>query len=252
MATLTPEERERYDRQIMIDGLGEAGQQKLKRARVFIAGAGGLGSAVSLYLTAAGVGTIRIVDHDKVELSNLNRQVLHRDEDIGQPKVGSAAARLSQLNPNVKIETDEVTITETNIARLVTGFDLIIDALDNLPTRYLLNKAAIEQNIPLFHGAINGFEGRAMTIIPGQTACLACVYHGAIPDGKIPVVGVTPAIIGCIQATEVIKYITGLGELLINRLLVYDGLSMKFTEFKVRKDPKCRYCAHLASEGKAD
>jgi molybdopterin/thiamine biosynthesis adenylyltransferase len=252
MAMLSPEERERYDRQIMIKGLGEAGQKKLKRAKVFIAGAGGLGSAVSLYLTTAGVGTIRIVDHDKVELSNLNRQVLHRDEDIGQPKVGSAAIKLGKLNPNVKIETNQITITETNIARLVAGFDLIIDALDNLPTRYLLNKTAIEKNIPLFHGAVNGFEGRVMTIIPGQTACLACVYHGAMPKGKFPVISVTPAVIGCIQATEVIKYITGLGELLINRLLVYDGLSMKFTEFRVRKDPKCRYCAHLTSEGKAD
>jgi molybdopterin/thiamine biosynthesis adenylyltransferase len=252
MAILTPDERERYDRQIMTKGWGEAGQKKLKRARVFIAGAGGLGSVVSLYLTAAGVGTIRIADHDKVELSNLNRQVLHWGEDIGQPKVSSAATKLRKLNPNVKIEPDEVTITEANISQLVAGFDLIIDALDNLPTRYLLNKTAIEKNIPLFHGAVNGFEGRAMTIIPGQTACLACVYHGAMPDGKFPVIGVTPAIIGCIQATEVIKYITGLGELLSNRLLVYDGLSMKFTEFRVRKDPKCRYCAHLTPERKAD
>ncbi len=252
MTILTPDERERYDRQIMIKGFGEEGQTKLKQAKVFIAGVGGLCSAVSQYLTAAGVGTIRIVDHDKVELSNLNRQVLHWDEDLGQVKVNSAAIKLAKLNPNVKIEARKVTITEANISHLVAGFDLIIDAMDNLPTRYLLNKAAIKKNIPLFHGAVNGFEGRAMTIIPGQTACLACVYHGAVPGGKFPVIGVTPAVIGCIQATEVIKYITGLGELLINRLLVYDGLSMKFTEFKVRKDPKCPYCRHLASEGKAD
>jgi len=246
---LTTDELERYDRQIMIEGFGEEGQEKLKRAKVFIAGAGGLGSPVSIYLIAAGVGTVRIVDHDKVELSNLNRQVLHWDEDIGKRKVDSVLAKLKQLNQSVKVQTIEETITEANVLPLVTGFDLIVDAMDNLPTRYVLNKAAVGKNIPFFHGAVYGFEGRAMTIIPGQTACLMCVYRGhAPPGGKFPVIGVTPAVIGCIQATEVIKYIVGIGELLTDRLLVYDGLNLQCTEFKVKKDPNCEHCSHLASK----
>jgi adenylyltransferase/sulfurtransferase len=245
---LSRDELERYDRQIMIKGLGEEGQEKLKRAKVFIAGAGGLGSPVSIYLTAVGVGTIRVVDHQRVELSNLNRQVLHWDEDIGKRKIDSALEKLGRLNQSVKIEATEETITEANVSQLVAGFDLIVDAMDNLPARYILNKAALERNIPFFHGAVYGFEGRAMTIIPGQTACLRCLYRGVVPREKFPVIGVTPAVIGCIQATEVIKYIVGIGELLTNRLLTFDGLHMRFTEFKVKKDPSCEHCSHLASK----
>jgi len=243
---LTGNELERYDRQIMIRGFGQEGQEKLKRAKVFIAGAGGLGSAVATYLTAAGVGVIRIVDHDRVELSNLNRQVLHWDEDIGKGKTVSATEKLRKLNPEVEIETIEEMITEANISRLVAGFDLIVDAMDNLPTRYLLNKVAVEKNIPFFHGAVYGFEGRAITIIPGKTACLRCVYRGAIREEKFPVIGITPAVIGCIQATEVIKYLVGIGQLLTNRLLIYDGLNMKFTEFRLKRDPNCEHCGKLA------
>ena len=240
---LTRDERERYDRQIMIERFGEEGQGKLKRARVFVAGGGGLGSPSSIYLAAAGVGAIRIVDHGSVELSNLNRQVLHWDEDIGRRKVDSAAEKLKRLNREVEIEAIEETINENNVSQLVAGFDLIVDAMDNLPTRYLLNKAAVANNIPFFHGAIYGFEGRAMTIIPGKTACLWCLYRGGlIPEGKFPVIGVTPAVIGCIQATEVIKYILGIGKLLTNRLLIYDGLNLKFTELRVKKDPNCEHC----------
>jgi molybdopterin/thiamine biosynthesis adenylyltransferase len=242
---LISDELERYDRQIMIRGFGPEGQGRLKRARVFIAGAGGLGSVVATYLTAAGVGVIRIVDHDRVELSNLNRQVLHWQEDIGKRKVSSAREKLKRLNPGVKVEAIGEMITEANISQLISGFDLIVDAMDNLPTRYRLNRVAVEKNLPLFHGAVYGFEGRVTTIIPGKTACLWCVYRGAIPKGKFPVIGVTPAIIGCLQATEVIKYIVGIGELLTNRLLVYDGLNMKFTEFKLQRDPNCPHCGEL-------
>ena len=245
---LTRSELEKYDRQIMIRGFGEEGQEKLKRAKVFIAGAGGLGCAASMYLTAAGVGVIRIVDHDRVELSNLNRQVLHWDGDIGESKVRSATEKLKKLNQEAKIEAMEETITEANVSQLAAGFDLIVDAMDNLPTRYLLNKVALQKNIPFFHGAVYGFEGRAMTIIPGKTACLRCVYRGLIPEEKFPVIGVTSAVIGCIQATEVIKYLVGIGKLLTNRLLVYDGLSMKFTELTVKRDPTCEHCAHLTGE----
>jgi molybdopterin/thiamine biosynthesis adenylyltransferase len=242
---LTKEELARYQRQIMINGLGEEGQAKLKQAKVFIAGAGGLGSPAAIYLAAAGVGTIRIVDHDTVELSNLNRQVLHWDENIGMTKTDSAAAKLKKLNPGANIEAIAETITEASVRQLVTGFDLIVDALDNLPTRYLLNKTALEKGIPFFHGAVYGFEGRAMTIIPGKTACLNCVYHGTlVPEEKFPVIGVTPAVIGCIQATEVIKYTVGLGTLLTNRFLIYDALEMTFTELKVRQDPNCEHCGN--------
>jgi molybdopterin/thiamine biosynthesis adenylyltransferase len=243
---LTEKEKERYDRQILIYGFGEAGQEKLKRARVFIAGIGGLGSPAAIYLAAAGIGTIRIADHDMIELSNLNRQVLHWEENTGERKVDSAAAKLRKLNPEITIETVPETITDANASRLVGDADLIVDAMDNLPTRYLLNKTAIDKGIPFFHGAVYGFEGRAMTVIPGKTACLNCLYHGArVPGEKFPVIGVTPAVIGCIQATEVIKYLTGLGELLTGRLLNYDALTMKFTEFKINRDPNCEHCGKL-------
>lgn len=243
---LTEKELQRYDRQIMIYGFGEEGQEKLKKARVFIAGAGGLGSPTAIYLAAAGIGTIRMADHDTVELSNLNRQVLHWDENIGGRKAESAVAKLQKLNPDVRIEAIAETLTEANASQLVADSDLIVDAMDNLPTRYLLNKTAIEKGIPFFHGAVYGFEGRAMTVIPGKSACLNCLYHGvAVPKVKFPVIGVTPAVIGCIQATEVIKYITGLGELLTDRLLNYDALRMKFTEFKINRDPDCEHCGKL-------
>ena len=246
---LTANELGRYDRQIMIRGFGEEGQEKLKRAKVFVAGSGGLGSPSSIYLAAAGVGMIRIVDHDRVELSNLNRQVLHWNEDIERRKVASAAEKLKKLNPEIEIEAIDEMITEANVSQLVAGVDLIVDAMDNLPTRYLLNKAALEKDIPFFHGAAYGFEGRAMTIIPGKTACLECVYHGATtPEGKFPVIGVAPAIIGCIQAAEVIKYIVGIGELLTDKLLIYNGLNLEFTELKVKRDPNCEHCGHLGGK----
>lgn len=245
---LTRDELKRYNRQIIMRGFGEEGQEKLKKAKVIVAGGGGLGSPSSIYLAVAGVGTIRIIDHDRIELSNLNRQILHWDKDIGRNKVDSAAEKLSQLNSSVNVEAIEETINEDNVSELVDGFDVIVDAMDNLPTRYLLNKAAIEKRIPFIHGAIYGLEGRAITIIPGETACLSCIYKGLTPKGKFPVVGVTPAIIGCIQATEAIKYIVGIGKLLTNRLLVYDGLSMKFMELTVKRDSNCEYCSHLFKE----
>jgi adenylyltransferase/sulfurtransferase len=243
---LSNEELERYDRQIMLYGFGEEGQEKLKKAKVLIAGAGGLGSPISIYLAVAGVGNIRIVDRDTVELSNLNRQILHWQENIQEKKTDSAVEKLRRLNPDIKIEGIAETITEDNSIQLVADADIIIDAMDNLPTRYILNKAAIDKNIPFVHGAVNGFEGRAMTVIPGQSACLNCVYHGVIvPQEKFPVIGVTPAVIGCIQATEAIKYITGMGNLLTNRLINYDALSMTFTEFTVRRDPDCEHCGKI-------
>jgi adenylyltransferase/sulfurtransferase len=188
---------------------------------------------------------IRIVDHDQVALSNLNRQILHWEEDIGRKKVNSAKKKLRNLNSEVEVEAVAETITESNVSQLVDGYDVIVDAMDNLPTRYILNRCAIEKNIPFFHGAVNGFEGRAMTIIPGETACLRCMYRGPVPQVKFPVIGVAPAVIGSIQATEVIKYLVGIGKLLTNRLLIYDGLKVTFSEFIVNKNPNCDHCGSL-------
>lgn len=239
---LSEKELVRYDRQILIEGFGEEGQKKLKQAKVFIAGIGGLGSPVSIYLAAAGLGTIRIVDRDNVELSNLNRQVLHWSSDIGREKVNSAADKLGALNPHVKIEAIKETINESNVSQLIGDSDVIIDAMDNLETRHLLNRLSLKKHIPFFHGAVRGFEGRASTFIPGQTACFACMYGVAMPEQKFPIIGTTAAVIGSIQATEVIKYITGLGKLLLNRLLVFNGLTMEFTEYKINKNPECTQC----------
>ena len=242
---LTDDELTRYNRQIMLKGIGKDGQEKLKKASVFIAGAGGLGSPISIYLAAAGVGNIRLVDHDKIELSNLNRQILYGDGDIGKRKTDSAAEKLKSLNKDINVEAVAETITGENVAGLVGDCDLIIDAMDNLPTRYLLNQTAIEKKIPFFHGAVYGFEGRAMTVIPGKTACLWCIYQGRVTQGKFPVIGVAPAVIGCLQAAEVIKYITGIGELLTDKLLMYDGLNLEFTKLEVKRDPNCPHCGHL-------
>ena len=248
---LTEKELQRYDRQIMIYGFGEEGQEKLKKTKVFLAGAGGLGSPIALYLTAAGIGTLVIADHDVVELSNLNRQILHWEENIGKKKVDSAADKLSKFNTGIKIEIIAETISESNVAEFVGDADIIVDAMDNLPTRYLLNKTALAKGIPFIHGAVSGFEGRVMTVLPGKTACLNCLYHGAaVPKAKFSVIGVTPGVIGCIQATEVIKYVVGLGELLTDRLLNYDGLSMKFSEFKINRDPECDHCKGIVYKEK--
>jgi len=239
---LTPEEKIRYDRQLMINGIGARGQEKLKRARVVIAGSGGLGSPAALYLAAAGIGTLRIIDHDKVELSNLNRQILHWEQDLGKSKVISAKSKLRRVNRNTKIEAVNETLDANNVARLVQDSNVIIDAMDNLPTRFFLNTAAIRNKIPFVHGAVYGLEGRVMTIIPGKTACLGCVYRGTPPKVKFPVLGTTPGIIGLIQATEAIKLITGIGEPLAGRLLIYDGLKMEFTVMKINRNPDCPYC----------
>jgi len=237
---LTKDELKRYERQISI--FGEDGQGKLKKAKVFIAGAGGLGSSISTYLTVAGIGKLRMVDNDIVALENLNRQILHWDNDIGKKKLESAAAKLKRMNPNVEVEVISETINKGNIDELVGDFDMIVDAMDNFAARYVLNKAALVKKIPLFHGAVHGFYGQATTIIPGKTACLRCIFPEAPPPTIPPVVGVTPGVIGCIQATEVIKYILGIGSLLENRLLMWDGLKAEMDEVPLEKNPGCEDC----------
>lgn len=242
---LTRDEQERYDRQLMMEEIGVEGQEKLKRSCLAIAGAGGLGSPIAFYLTAAGIGKIRIIDNDRVTLSNLNRQILHWEEDIGRKKVDSAKRKLEKLNSTIQIEAIAETITETNASTLLEGCDAILDAMDNLPARYILNRCAIEKGIPFIHGAVYGFEGRAMTILPGKSACLRCLYRGTLPHEKFPVIGMAPAVIGCIQATEAVKYLLGIGKLLTNRFLLYDGLELTFNEFAVERNPECDHCGSL-------
>lgn len=244
---LTRDEQERYDRQIIMEDIGAEGQEKLKRSCLAIAGAGGLGSPIAFYLTAAGIGKLRIIDRDRVSLSNLNRQILHWEEDIGRKKVDSAKWKLERLNSTIQIEAIAETITETNAPTLFEGCDAILDAMDNLPVRYILNRCAIEKGIPFIHGAVYGFEGRAMTILPGKSACLRCLYRGTLPQEKFPVIGMTPAVIGCIQATEAVKYLLGIGKLLTNRFLLYDGLELTFNEFAVERNPDCDHCGSISS-----
>ena len=239
---LSDRERERYKRQIIL--FGESGQENLKKAHIFIAGAGGLGSPVSIYLAVAGVGKITLVDKDIVDQSNLNRQILHYDRDIGKKKTLSAEEKLRAINPDITIHAIDTTIDDSNASKLIGNADGIVDAMDNYPTRYLLNDMAQKKKIPLFHGAIRGFYGQVTTIIPGKTACLRCIFPGAPPGEVFPVVGATPGVIGTIQATEVIKYLLGTGDLLTNRLLLWDGMSMHPEEISVERNLSCPSCSH--------
>lgn len=238
---LSKEELERYSRQIML--FGEDGQRSLKNAKVFIAGAGGLGCPIALYLAVAGVGQLRIADRDSVELSNLNRQVLHWEADIGRTKVSSVGDKLQTINSHIDIKIFHLTIDESNVRELVGDADIIVDAMDNYSIRYLLNQVAHEKSIPLVHGAISGFDGQAMTIIPGESACFNCVFPAAPPAEVFPVVGVTPGIIAMIQVNEVIKYLLGTDGLLTNRLLIWNGLYSEMETLKLSRRLDCKVCA---------
>lgn len=239
---LSQEELSRYHSQLLIKGFGTDAQERLKKSRVVVFGAGGLGCVVSVYLAAAGVGNLRLVDHDTVEPGNLNRQVLYNSGDIGRKKAEIARHRLQTLNPDIRIEPVIEKVTNKNVVRFTEGSDIIVDALDNLTSRYILNQTAVKQGVPLVHGAVSGFEGRVMTVLPRKSACLMCLLKGADIHVRTPVIGVTPAVIGAIQATEVIKYITGLGTLLAGCLLVYDGLSMTFSRINITRNPGCSHC----------
>lgn len=245
--SLSPEERERYDRQIIIPNFGLEGQEKLKKATVLVVGAGGLGCPVSTYLAAAGAGEIRIVDFDDVALSNLNRQVLHWQENLGQSKALSASGKLARLNPHSVIKPLNEALTEENIGRILSGVDVVVDALDNFETRQLLNQGAVANSVPFIYGGVNGLMGMVTTIVPSKTPCLSCLFPHTAPKEIFPVLGTTPAVIGAIQATEVIKLIVGLGRPLTGRLLVYDGLEMSFSTVNVERDPSCPVCGSVDS-----
>lgn len=233
-------EDERYRRQAEV--VGEDGQAALARARVVIAGAGGLGSAIALYSAAAGIGQIRIVDCDTVEESNLNRQILYRTGDIGAEKVIAAAEDLRALNPGVEIEPIHTRITDETAAYLVEGADLVLDALDNYPARYALAHAAWQRGIPFLHGAVHGLYGQASTIIPGRSPCLRCIVPSPPAPGATPILGVTTGVIGSIQATEAIKHLTGLGILLTGRVLFWDGVRGDVEVLAIQGDPACPEC----------
>ncbi|MDD1723365.1 MAG: HesA/MoeB/ThiF family protein [Methanothrix sp.] len=243
---LSEEETRRYARQTLL--FGEEGQEKLKRSSVFIAGAGGLGSAIAFYMAAAGFGRIRIVDCDAVDLSNLNRQILHAQVDLGRAKALSAYDALSGINPEIEVEAVVERISQDNIKELLQGCDLIMDGMDNFPMRYLLNRAALESGRPLFHGAISGYQGQATTIIPGRTACLSCLFPRAPPPATFPALGSTCGVIGSIEVTEAVKYVTGKGRLLENRLLLWDGLDSRLEEMAYEPNASCRECSDVSAK----
>ena len=245
---MTDEELGRYERQMKIDGFGVAGQEKLKKAKVVVVGAGGLGTPAATYLAAAGIGTLRIVDNDRVDLSNLNRQILHWTKDVKSNKVDSASRKLRQLNDTIQVEPVMETLTETNALDLISGFDVVVDGTDNLETRLAVNKAIVQKKIPFVHGAVYGFQGRATTIVPYETACIRCLYRGVLPQTKPAVLGVTPGLIGLVEATETVKLILGMGTLLKDRLLVYDGLKMTFATLKIRRNPTCEDCGGATAD----
>ncbi|MEZ4382420.1 MAG: molybdopterin-synthase adenylyltransferase MoeB [Nannocystaceae bacterium] len=252
--TLSPEQIKRYSRHIMLPEVGEIGQGKLLDAKVLCLGAGGLGSPSALYLAAAGVGTIGIVDDDVVDESNLQRQVLHNIERLGMPKVESARKTLQTLNPDVKVIAHQERLTSENIMEILAGYDLVVDGADNFPTRYLLNDAALKLGKPVVHASIFRFEGQLTTFLPDQGPCYRCLYPDPPPPGMAPscqeagVLGVLPGIVGCLQANEALKLILDAGQSLSGRLLVFDALGTKFRTLKLRKDPECRVCSKHPDE----
>jgi sulfur-carrier protein adenylyltransferase/sulfurtransferase len=246
---LTAEQRERYSRHLLIPEVGVEGQQKLLEAKVLLLGAGGLGSPTALYLAAAGVGTLGIVDDDEVDLSNLQRQVIHTTDRIGVPKVDSAEETISAINPDVEVVKYPVRLDASNIVEIIEGYDVIVDGLDNFPTRYLLNDASVRLDIPVVSAAILGFDGQLSVFKPHDGPCYRCLFPEPPPAELAPscgangVLGVLPGTMGLLQATEVVKLVIGEGDPLIGRLLLYDALAATFTEVKVHRDPDCPICS---------
>lgn len=244
----TPEQIERYSRQLILKEVGGKGQEKLRQARVLIVGAGGLGSPAAMFLAAAGVGTIGLVDGDLVELSNLQRQILHTTARVGQPKAQSGREAIKALNPEVEVQVHQLRLNKENALSLVSAYDLVIDGVDNFPSRYLVNDACFFAHKPLVEAGVLRWEGMAMTILPGQTPCYRCLFPTPPPRGAVPscqeagVIGVVPGIMGLIQAAEAIKLILGVGASLTGRLLLFDALAMAFREVKVQRNPHCPLC----------
>jgi len=248
LPTLNAEEIKRYSRHLIMPEVGMDGQRRIKQGSVLCIGAGGLGSPAAMYLAAAGVGRIGIVDFDVVDYSNLQRQLLHTTNDVGRTKLESAKNKINALNPHVQVDTYEEALSSDNAMRLFKGYDVILDGTDNFPTRYLVNDACVLMGIPNAYGSIFRFEGQASVFATKDGPCYRCLYPEPPPPGLVPscaeggVLGVLPGVIGVIQATESIKLLTGIGQPLIGRFLIYDALNMKFRELKLRKDPECPVC----------
>src|SRR3954466_13707304 len=251
---LTKEQRERYSRHLLVPEIGLEGQTKLLEAKALLLGAGGLGSPTALYLAAAGVGTLGIVDDDEVDLSNLQRQVIHTTDRIGVPKVDSAEESIKAINPDVEVVKYQTRLDASNIMEIIPGYDVIVDGVDNFPTRYLLNDATVRLGIPVVSASILGFDGQLSVFAPHEGPCYRCLYPVPPPAELAPscgangVLGVLPGTMGLLQATEVIKLVTGAGEPLIGRLLLYEALGATFTELKVRRDPQCPICSRDPEE----
>jgi molybdopterin/thiamine biosynthesis adenylyltransferase/rhodanese-related sulfurtransferase len=252
--TLTPDQRNRYSRHLLVNEVGEEGQLKLLDSKVLLLGAGGLGSPAALYLAAAGVGTIGIIDMDVVDESNLQRQILHNMDRVGDRKVDSAKKTLTLLNPDVNVVTYDVRLGADNVLDIIDGYDVIVDGTDNFPTRYLVNDASLLKRIPVVHGSIFRFEGQATVFHPYVGPCYRCMIPEPPPAELAPscaeagVLGVLPGIIGSIQAMEAIKLLLGIGDTLAGRLLAYDALEESFRTFKVLRDPECPACGPNAGE----
>jgi molybdopterin-synthase adenylyltransferase len=262
MTSLTEEQIQRYSRNIILEQVGGKGQEKLLASKVLIVGVGGLGSPAALYLAAAGVGTIGLLDGDQVDLTNLQRQIIHQTADVGKRKIVSAKKRIKAINPDVTVRTNDVWARADSIRDIIREYDFIIDGTDNFPAKFLINDACYFERIPFSHAGILQFEGQLMTVIPGRTACYRCLFPGppsantVAPCGQAGVLGVVPGVIGSLQATEAIKYLLGIGELLTDSLLTYCALTMDFRRVPAKRCPDCLLCGSnptitsLIDEGK--
>jgi len=246
--SLTEQQIERYSRHIILEQVGGVGQEKLLSSKVLIIGAGGLGAPVGLYLAAAGIGTIGIVDGDKVELSNLQRQIIHHSADVGTEKIKSAEAKMLAINPDVKVRTYHQWVKAENISEIVRDYDFVIDGTDNFSAKFLVNDACYFEKVPFSHAGILRFDGQLITVLPGQTTCYRCIFNAPPPVDAAPscsqagVLGVLAGAIGSLQATEAIKYLLGIGDLLIDTLLTYNALTMDFRKVRLNRNPNCRLC----------
>jgi sulfur-carrier protein adenylyltransferase/sulfurtransferase len=255
---LTPEEIERYKRHLVLREVGGQGQQKIKAAKVLVIGAGGLGSPLLMYLAAAGVGTIGIVDFDIVDVSNLQRQIVHTTDRVGERKVESARIAINALNPDIKVVAHEEMLVAENVERIISGYDVILDGTDTFETRYILNDAAVAANIPVVHASVFRFEGQLTTFVPFEGPCYRCLYPTPPPPELAPgcsvagVLGVVPGILGLLQANEALKVLLGIGNTLAGRLLLFDALETEFTELKLRRDPNCPVCSDAAVQARKE
>jgi len=243
VSVFSSEELTRYQRQIMIPEIGEAGQKRLREASVFLAGMGGLGSVTAYYLVASGIGHLRMVDHDHVSLVNLNRQLLHTTEDIGKTKAASAAEKLTRLNPLCRVEALHESIDDGNIDRLLAGCEIIVDGTDNLKTRRILNRASLRKKMPYLFGGVKELDGMVTTFLPGQTGCLECLFpERPVVETPPAVLGPAPGLIACIQTIEAVKLLVGFGRLLRGRLLYFRGSDISFKEMRLERNPDCPVC----------